>query len=283
MAGLRFSPARPGPGFTSSRLRGSCAPALCGGGRECRPPRSESARAARAARAVWRPSRPPRLRTLNTGSWRTLHGIALPAVAASGNVQDCSRLDVQHVEYFWPASPKQMLDSCRASAQAVGAAPSGGSASAAAPMRPTSCGDGHGTTGADCRQDRRGTRSGFGVAAFSRTARSGAASGAASVRQGPVSAPPDGVASRRDLRRSPVRVFGPLPVLPEGGCFCAGARTVLGHCSESSQADEDRPVMAAPGHQPAARAQWSRGVLAIYPIHGSELRSRMPHKSLPRT
>jgi len=148
---------------------------------------------------------------------------------------------------FWPASPKQMLDSCRASAQAVGAAPSGGSASAAAPMRPASCGDGHGTTGADCRQDRRGTRSGFGVAAFSRTARSGAASGAASVRQGPVSAPPDGVASRRDVRRSPVRVFGPLPVLPEGGCFCVGARTVLGHCSESSQADEDPAVMTSAG------------------------------------
>ena len=85
-----------------------------------------------------------------------------------------------------------MLDRCRAPAQAIRAAPSGGSASAAAPVRPTSCGDGHGTTGADCRQDRRGTRSGFGVAAFSRTARSGAASGAASVRQGPVSAPPDG-------------------------------------------------------------------------------------------
>jgi len=114
----------------------------------------------------------------------------------------------------------KMLDSCRASAQAVGAAPSGGSASAAAPMRPTSCGDGHGTTGADCRQDRRGTRSGFGVAAFSRTARSGAASGAASVRQGPLSAPPDGVSSGAAAPPSRYCSISPLPVLAGRGVFC---------------------------------------------------------------
>jgi hypothetical protein len=131
-------------------------------------------------------------RTLNTGRGRTLHGIAWPATASCSRLQNGSRHGVQHGKYFWPARSKQMLDSWRFPAQAVDTAPSGGSASAAAPVRPTSCGDGHGTTGADCRQDRRGTRSGIGVAAFSRTARSGAASGAASVRQGPVSAPPDG-------------------------------------------------------------------------------------------
>ncbi len=79
---------------------------------------------------------------------------------------NCSRRSRGVSNIFWPARLKQMLDSCRVPAQAIDAAPTGGSASAAAPVRPTSCGDGHGTTGADCRQDRRGTRSGFGVAAF---------------------------------------------------------------------------------------------------------------------
>jgi hypothetical protein len=78
----------------------------------------------------------------------------------------CSSGGVWRVKIFCRTTLRQMLDSGGVPAHATHAAPTGGSASAAAPVRPTSCGDGHGTTGADCRQDRRGTRSGCGVAVF---------------------------------------------------------------------------------------------------------------------
>lgn len=230
MAGLRFSPARPRPRFRSIRnLRRSRARALSCGGRQCPRPRPESAQAARSARAVWRSSRPPNAKhgKPEDPAWYRIAGSRL-----AGKPKNCSRFCGSACRIFWAAGPKQMLDSRRAPAQAVDTAPSGGSASAAAPMRPTSCGDGHGTTGADRRQDRRGTRSGIGVAAFSRTARSGAASGAASVRQGPVSAPPDGGSGceRANGLRFPGLIPDPLPI-PVGRSVFArfGCGRHLGH------------------------------------------------------